>query len=644
MRSSGRLCEGTVRGRAQIICVYWVISAGTISIQYAFGAIYVELLDQLDGSLPETALIGSLCVALEEGCGAFVGVLSQRFGERRCALAGSLLVGLGFFTSAAVGEVWQLLLTYSVLVGLGCSLALYSTVMCVNRWFDSGLAKAHAFAKTGASVGPLVLGGAAPALFGAVGWRGALLVLGGVDCVCLLLAASMLRSPPGPPPGAIEADRKRRATDLPPHMRELDVDRVLADDEGVGAFLEFARGEWSAENLEFWLQAEAFARRWDAAQDAASRQADAARLVDEFLRDCSPRQVCVGDARVRPLVDGSAQTARDMFAVVQEVAHASMRLDIFPRFEDSPRGAQLKLDRRDLCVPLKEGARHDAYTSEQSEESPASSRPSEDVVSAQATVTNDSFVFAPRPSKVDPESSRLSALLPMPRFWAMCVVTFAFGFGGWINVVHLVRVGEEEGLGDEESSRLLTMLGVGSLTMRVPSGILADYFGRGRTLACLLALFVVQDGLCAWDVARSSEGFLLFQGFMVGWLTGGILSILPAWSAELLPRHVARLAAAAIMTPFGAGLAIGPTVAAATRSASGRYDWAFASAAVSLGVAGLIAAVLGWKHGGACSRWVEAAPSTKTAVVASRQKTPHGSRAPAETSDPNIALSASSTV
>ena len=36
------------------------------------------------------------------------------------------------------------------------------------------------------------------------------------------------------------------------------------------------------------------------------------------------------------------------------------------------------------------------------------------------------------------------------------------------------------------------MLGVGSLTMRVPSGILADRFGRARTLAFLLALFVVQ--------------------------------------------------------------------------------------------------------------------------------------------------------
>ena len=90
---------GVTRSHVILIAAYWFIAAGTISMQYAFGIIYVELLDSMEGSATQTALVGSLCVALEEGCGAFVAVLSQRYGERRCALLGGLLVGVGFCTS-----------------------------------------------------------------------------------------------------------------------------------------------------------------------------------------------------------------------------------------------------------------------------------------------------------------------------------------------------------------------------------------------------------------------------------------------------------------------------------------------------------------------------------------------------------------
>ena len=82
---------------AFLICAYWIIAAGTISMQYAFGVIYVELLKSIGSSSATlTALVGSLCIALEEGCGAFIAVLSQRHGERRCAILGGICVGAGF--------------------------------------------------------------------------------------------------------------------------------------------------------------------------------------------------------------------------------------------------------------------------------------------------------------------------------------------------------------------------------------------------------------------------------------------------------------------------------------------------------------------------------------------------------------------
>jgi len=391
--------------RGTVLLAYWLISAGTISMQYAFSAIYVEALESLDGSATLAALVGSLCTALEDGLGAVSGPVAQRIGSRACCIIGGLLVALGLCTSALVENVWQLLLTYSLLVGIGCSLSLFAAVMCIGQWFDRSLAKAHGLAKTGASVGPFVLGGAAPALFRALGWRGALLLLGGADGAMLILAGFLLRPPP--------------------------------------------------------------------------------------LTAAAP---------------------------------------------------------------------------------PAVAKPA----------------AAP-----DPSSASLREIMRLRRVQLMCGCTFFFGFGSWINVVHIVKIGLESGLSEAAASRLLIYVASGSLVMRVPSGAIADYVGRRGTLAAFLALYALVDAVAAVDAPRRAAPFLAFHGFSIGWLSGGVLSILPALPFEQLPPRYRRVASAAIFTPFGVGVLTGPSVAASMQGASGSYSSAIALASASLGAAACLALSLG---------------------------------------------------
>ena len=128
-----------------------------------------------------TALVGSLSIGLMDGLGMVSGMLVLRYGSRCCCLVAAAVTALGWGLSALVAEPWQLLLTYSLLVGVGHSLALHSAVLCVGRWFSSKLALAHALPNTGGALSPLLMGTLAPRLFGAAGWRGAFLVLGGIN-------------------------------------------------------------------------------------------------------------------------------------------------------------------------------------------------------------------------------------------------------------------------------------------------------------------------------------------------------------------------------------------------------------------------------------------------------------------------------
>ena len=217
MRRTVAGADGLNGARAARLLGYFLVSFGTLGMQYAFGPIYAELLKQLQGSrevvtlsspaphtphththtphthihvrtrstqhtrTQVTALVGSLSIGIMDGGSMFSGVIVLRYGSRCCCLVAAAVTALGWGLSALVTEPWQLLLTYSVLVGVGHSLALHSAVLCVGRWFSSKLALAHALPNTGGALSPLLMGMLAPRLFDAAGWRGAFLVLGGIN-------------------------------------------------------------------------------------------------------------------------------------------------------------------------------------------------------------------------------------------------------------------------------------------------------------------------------------------------------------------------------------------------------------------------------------------------------------------------------
>jgi len=108
--------------------------------------------------------------------------------------------------SSLVNESWQLLLTFSVVMGLGHSLALFSAVMTTNQWFSRRLALAHAFGSTGGAASPFLSGLLTPQLADGVGWRNALRVFAAVNCGVLLVAAQLLPLPPQPPEEEEEED------------------------------------------------------------------------------------------------------------------------------------------------------------------------------------------------------------------------------------------------------------------------------------------------------------------------------------------------------------------------------------------------------------------------------------------------------
>ena len=175
---------------------YWLICAGTLGTQYGFGALFVQFLELLHSDRGATALVGSLCLGIQCIVAPFASGLAAKFGERRIICSGAAMLAVGLSLSSFATSIWHLMLTYSLMGGLGMALSLFPAIMVANAVFEKTMARVHALANTGAMVGTLVLGPMTPVMFEQFGLRGALLTL--AACVTTLVLAGALLLVPTP--------------------------------------------------------------------------------------------------------------------------------------------------------------------------------------------------------------------------------------------------------------------------------------------------------------------------------------------------------------------------------------------------------------------------------------------------------------
>ena len=129
--------------------------------------------------------------------GVVSGFVSDRVGTRRVVLAGAGLLGLGLVLSSHVQEVWQLYVTFGLLVGAGVSTFYVPLTVLAIKWFDGRRGMAAAVVSTGNGLGILVLAPLTRWLINEFDWRVAFMILGNLAWVVVIPSALLLRDPAG---------------------------------------------------------------------------------------------------------------------------------------------------------------------------------------------------------------------------------------------------------------------------------------------------------------------------------------------------------------------------------------------------------------------------------------------------------------
>ncbi len=177
----------------------WVVVAAAFTLMfvgfgaaYSFAAFFSAFESQFGASRGEIALVFSLCAFLWFSSGAPAGMLADRFGARRVAIAGVACLVLALWVASMAQSLGVLYATYSIGIGLGVGLVYVPSVGAVQPWFSANRAFASGLAVAGIGAGNFAGPLLAAWWIELFGWRGAylslalfVLVLGGAAAAAL---------------------------------------------------------------------------------------------------------------------------------------------------------------------------------------------------------------------------------------------------------------------------------------------------------------------------------------------------------------------------------------------------------------------------------------------------------------------------
>jgi len=182
----------------------WIVVAASAAIVcigmgalFALGVFLEPMADTMGwsrGAISSVALLNWMAM----GLGSFVwGSLSDRIGARAVAVAGGVLLGLGLVLSSQAQALWQLAVSFGVMVGFAVGAFYAPLTSTATKWFTARRGLAVALVSSGIGVGILTIAPLARALISLWDWRVALLVLGDLAWLVIVPAALLIRERPG---------------------------------------------------------------------------------------------------------------------------------------------------------------------------------------------------------------------------------------------------------------------------------------------------------------------------------------------------------------------------------------------------------------------------------------------------------------
>ncbi|XP_043260775.1 monocarboxylate transporter 12-like [Colletes gigas] len=155
-----------------------LITLSLRSLDPSFGLLFHDPLEELDVDSTGTSLIMSILDAIVNFSGLLIGPLLKKYSYRQVAFFGSLLSCTGLILTSRANSMFHIICTYSILGGLGTGLAIASSFVALNTFFDKKRGQAVGFSMAGTTLAMMLVPQFVHLLLAAYGFRGATMIVG----------------------------------------------------------------------------------------------------------------------------------------------------------------------------------------------------------------------------------------------------------------------------------------------------------------------------------------------------------------------------------------------------------------------------------------------------------------------------------
>uniref|UniRef100_T1HKG3 MFS domain-containing protein n=3 Tax=Rhodnius TaxID=13248 RepID=T1HKG3_RHOPR len=127
------------------------------SLEPSFGLLFGDLLKKLHVETTGAAIVLSTMDAVINFSGLLVGPLVKRLTYRKVAIGGCLLSSLGLMVTSTAASVTHIIITYSIITGLGIGLMIACTYVGLHIYFDKKKGQAVGLAMAGTALGYMAM-------------------------------------------------------------------------------------------------------------------------------------------------------------------------------------------------------------------------------------------------------------------------------------------------------------------------------------------------------------------------------------------------------------------------------------------------------------------------------------------------------
>ncbi len=179
-----------------VVSACFLTNGVVFGMVYAFGVFLEPIGSAFSASTAETSLVFGIQLFVMYSTSPPVGGLVEWIGPRRGLLVAAACLLSGMLAASRADSIPVLVLTYSIVTGLGMSIAFVVGYATPPQWFRRRRGLATGLASAGLGVGLVVVAPAASFLVTELGWRGAFAALAVGLTVLLLIAAFFMADDP----------------------------------------------------------------------------------------------------------------------------------------------------------------------------------------------------------------------------------------------------------------------------------------------------------------------------------------------------------------------------------------------------------------------------------------------------------------